>query len=85
MSTSTRCSDINMLTVPKQQPHKRELPSVFEGSKQKQQGPTTTFKNWTAELQIYMSLEDHNITQPMDDIKTQTVPIPIVDEDYIDS
>eukprot|EP00971_Amphidinium_carterae_P286863 5695199-Amphidinium_carterae.1 len=33
--------------------------------------------------QIYMSLEDHSITQLMDDIKTQIVPI--VDEDSIDS
>eukprot|EP00971_Amphidinium_carterae_P208874 4143912-Amphidinium_carterae.1 len=32
-TTSTRCSDINMLTIPKQQPPKRELPSVFEGNK----------------------------------------------------
>eukprot|EP00971_Amphidinium_carterae_P213454 4236092-Amphidinium_carterae.3 len=72
-----------MLTIPKQQPHKRELPSIFEGNKQEpSQGPTTTFKNWKAELQIYMSLEDHNIAQLMDEVRQQTVPI--VDEDYIE-
>eukprot|EP00971_Amphidinium_carterae_P216552 4298787-Amphidinium_carterae.1 len=44
-------SDINTLSVPKQQSHKRELPAVFEGNKQnEQQGPTTTFKNWAAEV-----------------------------------
>eukprot|EP00971_Amphidinium_carterae_P265443 5265833-Amphidinium_carterae.1 len=42
--TSTRSrNDINMLSILKQQSHKRELPSVFEGNKQaEQQGPTTT-------------------------------------------
>eukprot|EP00971_Amphidinium_carterae_P350406 6491525-Amphidinium_carterae.1 len=42
-STLTRCSsDINMLTTPKQQPHKRELHPVFEGNKQDNTlGPTT--------------------------------------------
>eukprot|EP00971_Amphidinium_carterae_P092753 1836725-Amphidinium_carterae.1 len=51
-STSTRrSSNINMLTTPKQQPHKRDLPSTFEGNKQDQTlGPTTTFKNWASEV-----------------------------------
>eukprot|EP00971_Amphidinium_carterae_P300673 5974238-Amphidinium_carterae.1 len=75
---------INMLSVPKQQSHKRELPSVFEGNKQnEQQGPTTTtFKNWAAEVQIYMSLEDHNMANILEDIKTQKSTI--VDANYID-
>eukprot|EP00971_Amphidinium_carterae_P317940 6320382-Amphidinium_carterae.1 len=34
VSTTTRCSDINMLAIPKQQPHKRKRPLVFEGNKQ---------------------------------------------------
>eukprot|EP00971_Amphidinium_carterae_P107983 2137836-Amphidinium_carterae.1 len=46
------------------------------------QGPTTKFKNWAAELQFYMSLEDHNIAQLMDEAKQQTVLI--MDEDYIE-
>eukprot|EP00971_Amphidinium_carterae_P048025 945692-Amphidinium_carterae.1 len=51
-----------MLSVPKQQSHKRKLPAVFEGNKQnEQQSPTTTFKNWAADGQIYMSLEDLNL------------------------
>eukprot|EP00971_Amphidinium_carterae_P000660 13053-Amphidinium_carterae.1 len=67
-STSTRCrSDINMLTVPKQRPHRRELPIVFEGNKPEQQiGSMTTFKNWAAEVQTYMSQEDHNLATVMD-------------------
>eukprot|EP00971_Amphidinium_carterae_P018518 365384-Amphidinium_carterae.1 len=49
--TSTkRSSDINMLAVPKQPSHRRELHSLFEGNKPDQQhGPMTTFKNWAAE------------------------------------
>eukprot|EP00971_Amphidinium_carterae_P316767 6296762-Amphidinium_carterae.1 len=59
-----------MLSVPKQQSHKRELPSMFEGNKQaEQQGPTTTFKNWAAEVQIYMSLADHKLATIMEDVK----------------
>eukprot|EP00971_Amphidinium_carterae_P216224 4292225-Amphidinium_carterae.1 len=65
-----------MLSVPKQQSHKRELPPIFEGSKQnEQQGPMTTFKNWAAEVQIYMSLEDHNMANILEGIKTQKNPI----------
>eukprot|EP00971_Amphidinium_carterae_P230903 4581956-Amphidinium_carterae.1 len=72
-----------MLTVPKQQPHRRDLPSVFEGNKQDQAfGHTTTFKNWAAEVQIYMSLEDHNLAALMENVKTQTMPIN--DASYID-
>eukprot|EP00971_Amphidinium_carterae_P228004 4522488-Amphidinium_carterae.3 len=64
--------------------HKRELPAIFEGNKQDQTtlGPTTTFKNWAAEVQIYMSLEDYNLSTIMEIIKTQTVPI--IDVNYID-
>eukprot|EP00971_Amphidinium_carterae_P119237 2361863-Amphidinium_carterae.1 len=61
-----------MLTVPKQQPHRRD----------QQHGSMTTFKNWAAKIQIYMSLEDHNLITIMEDVKTQTVPIH--DEGYID-
>eukprot|EP00971_Amphidinium_carterae_P341400 6480171-Amphidinium_carterae.3 len=60
-------------TVPKQQPHRRELPIVFEGNKPDQQsGSMTTFKNWAAEVQIYMSLEDHNLATVMNEAKEQT-------------
>eukprot|EP00971_Amphidinium_carterae_P181729 3605619-Amphidinium_carterae.1 len=67
--TPTRCRCyINMLFVLKQQTRKRELPSVLEGNKQaEQQGPTTTLKNCAAEVQIYMSLEDHNLATIMED------------------
>eukprot|EP00971_Amphidinium_carterae_P119235 2361862-Amphidinium_carterae.1 len=72
-----------MLTVPKQQPHRRELPTVFEHNKQDQQhGSMTTLKNWAPEVPIYMSLEDHNLATVMEDVKTQTVPIH--DAGYID-
>eukprot|EP00971_Amphidinium_carterae_P052243 1028503-Amphidinium_carterae.1 len=72
-----------MFCVPKQQSHKREPPSVFEGNKQnEQQGPMTTFKNWASEVQVYMSLEDHNMATILEDIKTQKKPI--VDVNYID-
>eukprot|EP00971_Amphidinium_carterae_P077275 1526134-Amphidinium_carterae.1 len=73
-SASTRCrSNINMLTVPKQQPHRRDLPIVFAGSSPEQHsGSMTTFKNWAAEVQMYMSLEDHNLATVMDDVRAQT-------------
>eukprot|EP00971_Amphidinium_carterae_P103708 2053455-Amphidinium_carterae.1 len=67
-----------MLTVPKQQPHRNELPIVFEGNKpeqQKQSGFMITFKSCAAHVQIHMSLEDHNLGTVMDEVKTQTVPI----------
>eukprot|EP00971_Amphidinium_carterae_P058347 1154158-Amphidinium_carterae.1 len=61
-TTTWSTGSINMLSLPKQTSHKRNLPTVFEGNKQnEQQGPTTTFKNWATEVQIYMSLEDHNL------------------------
>eukprot|EP00971_Amphidinium_carterae_P197332 3916956-Amphidinium_carterae.1 len=67
---------INMLSVPIQQAHKQKLPAVFEGNKpNEQQGPTTTFKNWAAEVQIYMSLEDHNLATMLEDVKTEKVAI----------
>eukprot|EP00971_Amphidinium_carterae_P239046 4745145-Amphidinium_carterae.2 len=63
-----------MLSVPKQQSHKRKLPAVFKGNKQNEQhGPTTTFKNWAAEVQIFMSLKDHNLTNMLEDVKTEKV------------
>eukprot|EP00971_Amphidinium_carterae_P160200 3175721-Amphidinium_carterae.1 len=72
-----------MLSVPKQQAQKRDLPPVFEGNKpNEQQSPMTTFKNWAAEVQIYMSLEDHNLATMLEDVKTQKVAI--VDANYID-
>eukprot|EP00971_Amphidinium_carterae_P236746 4698647-Amphidinium_carterae.1 len=40
---------INMLSLPKQASHKRELPAVFEGNKPNEQQGPTTFKNWAAE------------------------------------
>eukprot|EP00971_Amphidinium_carterae_P232711 4618280-Amphidinium_carterae.1 len=84
-STSTKSRGyINMLSVPKQQSHKREVPALFEGNKQQEQKrpTTTTFKNWAAEVQIYMSLEDHNLATIMEDIKTEKVAIS--DAKYID-
>eukprot|EP00971_Amphidinium_carterae_P215191 4271119-Amphidinium_carterae.1 len=72
-----------MLSLPKQTSHKRDLPNRFEGNKQTdQQGATTTFKNWEAEVQIYMSLEDHNLATIMEDMKT--LKTAIVDVHYID-
>eukprot|EP00971_Amphidinium_carterae_P348726 6490644-Amphidinium_carterae.1 len=63
---------INMLSVPKQHSRKRELPAVFEGNQpNEQQGPMTTFKNWVAEVRIYMSLEDHNLANMLEDVKTE--------------
>eukprot|EP00971_Amphidinium_carterae_P251977 5002995-Amphidinium_carterae.1 len=63
--------------------HKRELPAVLEGNKpHEQQGPMTTFKNWAAKVQIYMSLEDHNMATMLEDVKTQKVAI--VDANNID-
>eukprot|EP00971_Amphidinium_carterae_P043420 854612-Amphidinium_carterae.1 len=59
-----------MLSLPKQNSHKRDLPSTFEGNRQTdQQGPTTTFKNWASEVQIYMSLEHHNLADIMKETK----------------
>eukprot|EP00971_Amphidinium_carterae_P110440 2187902-Amphidinium_carterae.2 len=86
-STLTRCrSDINMFTVPKQQPHRRDLPIIFEGNKPEQQsGSMTTFKNWAAEVQIYMSLEDHNLVTVMNDARDQSdQTVPINNAGYID-
>eukprot|EP00971_Amphidinium_carterae_P060127 1189879-Amphidinium_carterae.1 len=72
-----------MFSFLKQTSHKRDLPSTFEGNKQTdQQGATTTFKNWAAKVQIYMSLEDHNLATIMED--TKTLKTAIVGEHYID-
>eukprot|EP00971_Amphidinium_carterae_P218307 4333090-Amphidinium_carterae.1 len=72
-----------MFSFPKQVSHKRDLPNIFEGNKpNEQQGSTTTFKNWATELQIYMSLEDHNLSITMED--TEGMKQAIVDMHYID-
>eukprot|EP00971_Amphidinium_carterae_P287499 5706673-Amphidinium_carterae.2 len=72
-----------MLSLPKQTFHKRDLPNTFEGNKATdQQGATTTFKNWAAEVQIYMLLEDHNLATIMED--TKALKTAIVDDHYID-
>eukprot|EP00971_Amphidinium_carterae_P043225 850556-Amphidinium_carterae.1 len=42
----------------------------------------TTFKNWAAEVQIYMSLEDHNLATMFEVVKT--LKVAIVDANYID-
>eukprot|EP00971_Amphidinium_carterae_P332557 6466782-Amphidinium_carterae.1 len=61
---STRSDGMCMPSVPKQQSHCRKTPTLFEGNNKSAttSGSTTTFKNWASELQIYMSLEDRNIT-----------------------
>eukprot|EP00971_Amphidinium_carterae_P348620 6490595-Amphidinium_carterae.4 len=72
-----------MFSIPKQQSHKRKPPSVYENNKQsEQQNPTTTFQNWADEVQIYMSLEDHNLSNIMEDLKTEKIAIN--DANYID-
>eukprot|EP00971_Amphidinium_carterae_P002925 57299-Amphidinium_carterae.3 len=82
-TTTWSAGSINMHSLPKQTSHKRDLPATFEGNKpNEQQGPTTTFKNWAAEVQIYMSLEDHNLANILEDTKTQKQSI--VDAHYID-
>eukprot|EP00971_Amphidinium_carterae_P132269 2620144-Amphidinium_carterae.1 len=65
-----------MLSLPKQTSHKRDLPNTFEGNRQTdQQGATTTFKNGAAEVQIYMSLEGHNLADIMKDTKDMKTAI----------
>eukprot|EP00971_Amphidinium_carterae_P236810 4699998-Amphidinium_carterae.1 len=72
-----------MLSLPKQVSHKKNFPNVFEGNKPNEQhGATTTFKNRAADVQIYMSLEDHNLASIMED--TKILKQTIVDEHYID-
>eukprot|EP00971_Amphidinium_carterae_P010753 212458-Amphidinium_carterae.1 len=72
-----------MFSIPKEQSHKRELPAVFQGNKpNEQQGPTTTFKNRAVEVQIYMSLEDHNLANTLEDVTTEKVAI--TDANYVD-
>eukprot|EP00971_Amphidinium_carterae_P003483 68589-Amphidinium_carterae.1 len=75
-----------MLSLPKQTSHKRDLPNTFEGSRQTdQQGATTTFKNWAAEVQIHMSLEDHNLADIMKETKDmKTAIVDHQDEHYTD-
>eukprot|EP00971_Amphidinium_carterae_P233154 4627883-Amphidinium_carterae.1 len=49
-TTTWSTGSINMLSLPKQTSHKRDLLATFEGNKpNEQQGPTMTFKNWAAE------------------------------------
>eukprot|EP00971_Amphidinium_carterae_P141075 2795688-Amphidinium_carterae.1 len=65
-----------MLSLPKQTSHKRDLPNTFEGNIQTyQQRATTTFKNWAAEVQIYMSLEDRNLADIMKETKDMKTAI----------
>eukprot|EP00971_Amphidinium_carterae_P178123 3532986-Amphidinium_carterae.3 len=61
--TSTGIDGIYMLSASKQQAHHKEAQTIFEGNNKSDTtaGSTTTYKNWASELQIYMSLEDHNI------------------------
>eukprot|EP00971_Amphidinium_carterae_P186163 3695516-Amphidinium_carterae.1 len=71
---STKINGIYMLSVP----------TIFEGNNKLDSttGPFTTFKNWASELQIYKSLEDHNLIDIMDNVKRQTMPI--YDDSFID-
>eukprot|EP00971_Amphidinium_carterae_P306818 6097419-Amphidinium_carterae.5 len=72
---STEINGIYMLSLPKQQLHRREAPTIFEGNNKSNTttaGSSTTFKNWARELQIYMSLEDHNLLDIMENVKRQT-------------
>eukprot|EP00971_Amphidinium_carterae_P050427 993145-Amphidinium_carterae.1 len=65
-----------MLSFPKQTSHKRDLPNTFEGNRQTDQhGATTTFKNWAAEVRIYMSLEDPNLAEIMKETKEMKTAI----------
>eukprot|EP00971_Amphidinium_carterae_P213461 4236221-Amphidinium_carterae.1 len=61
---STEISVMYMLSLPQQQLHRREIPTIFEGNNKSNTtaGSSTTFKNWASELQIYMSLKDYNLT-----------------------
>eukprot|EP00971_Amphidinium_carterae_P052798 1039786-Amphidinium_carterae.2 len=45
-------------------------------------GSSPMFKHWASELQIYMSLEDHNVTDNLENIKRQTIPI--YDDSFIE-
>eukprot|EP00971_Amphidinium_carterae_P095290 1885031-Amphidinium_carterae.1 len=44
-------------------------------------GSSTIFKNWASEVKIYMSLEDHNLIDIMENVKQTT---PIYDDSFID-
>eukprot|EP00971_Amphidinium_carterae_P013443 264886-Amphidinium_carterae.2 len=37
-------------------------------------GSTMTFKNWSAEVTTYMSLEKHRLQDILDHVKQQTIP-----------
>eukprot|EP00971_Amphidinium_carterae_P155512 3084017-Amphidinium_carterae.1 len=53
-------TDIYMLSLPSTHQNKREPPTPFEGSKKSDAltRTTTLFKNWSAEVTTYMSLEE---------------------------
>eukprot|EP00971_Amphidinium_carterae_P170965 3388133-Amphidinium_carterae.1 len=83
-TTSTMIDGIYMLSAPKHQTHRRNKPTIFEGKNKSDTtaGSTTTFKDWASEVQIYMSLEDHNINDILEDVKRESVPI--YDEAFIE-
>eukprot|EP00971_Amphidinium_carterae_P060190 1191278-Amphidinium_carterae.1 len=70
-------NDISMFTVPKQQPHRRELPTVFEGDKPKQQTLkyrfachwriTTELRSWArSELKQYATSITNYMNKELD-------------------
>eukprot|EP00971_Amphidinium_carterae_P214196 4250818-Amphidinium_carterae.1 len=81
---STEINGIYMLSLRKEQLHRREVPTIFEGNNKSDltAGSSTTFKNWSSELQICMSLEDHNLIDIMENVKRQSTPI--YDDAFID-
>eukprot|EP00971_Amphidinium_carterae_P286570 5689279-Amphidinium_carterae.3 len=76
-TTSTETNGIYMRSAPKNKLHGREVPTIFEGNIKSDTtaGSSTTFKNWASELQIYMSLEDHNLIDIMETVKRQTTEL----------
>eukprot|EP00971_Amphidinium_carterae_P042805 841127-Amphidinium_carterae.1 len=67
---STEMNGIYMRSLPKQQLHRRDVPTIFEGNNKSDTtaGSSTTFKNRASELQIYMSLEDHNLPEILENV-----------------
>eukprot|EP00971_Amphidinium_carterae_P011451 225402-Amphidinium_carterae.1 len=72
-----------MPSLPKQQLHRRNPPTAFEGNNKSNQtaGSSTAFKNCASELQIYMSLEAHNWIDIMNNVRRQSTPI--YDDNFI--
>eukprot|EP00971_Amphidinium_carterae_P160597 3183951-Amphidinium_carterae.2 len=81
------------LAAPKQQLHRREAPTIFEGNNKSDTtaGSSTTGTGHQNSLQIHMSLEDHNLIDIMENVRCETAPIhddapevpviPIVEDD----